>query len=177
MDSLYLKAKTETASKIPCIGYPLVLIRRVRRISSVPKHQPGRVIDIAAFQEKCQNCRALLRGYESFTSPSAAAYATGQPVAICAIILKALKPASLWGLLTPFQSPKRACCLLQEREGPVFPKENRVVCLYKLKHYCKELRDPEMLQTHSVMCHKSVLETHCKLCPGICVDYKTIQTC
>lgn len=121
MVSLYLKAKTETASEIPCIGYPLVVVRRLKRISSVPKHQPGRVIDISAFQEKCQNCRALLRGYESFTSPSAAAYATGEPVAICAIILKALKPASLWGPLTPFQSPKRACCLLQEREGPVFP--------------------------------------------------------
>lgn len=117
MDSLYLKSKAETA----CMGYPLVLVHRLRRISSVPEHQPGRVIDISAFQEKCQNCRALLRGYESFTSPSAAAYATGEPVAICAIILKALKPASLWGPLTPFQSPKRACCLPQEREGPVFP--------------------------------------------------------
>lgn len=121
MDSFCLKAKTETPSKTPCVGYPLALVRRLSRVSSVPKHQPGRVIDTSAFQEKCQNCRAFLRGYESFTSPSAAAYATGEPVAICAIILKALKPASLWRPLTPFQSPKRTCCLLQEREGPVFP--------------------------------------------------------
>lgn len=33
VDSFYLKAKTETASKIPCAGYPLVLVRRLRRIS------------------------------------------------------------------------------------------------------------------------------------------------
>ena len=67
-DSLYLKPKTETAPKIACIGYPSVLVHSLRRILSVPKHQPGRVIDISAFQEKRQNCRALLRGYESVTS-------------------------------------------------------------------------------------------------------------
>lgn len=115
-NSLYLKAKTETAPKIACIGYPSVLVHSLRRIPSAPKHQPGRVIDISAFREKCQNCRALPRGYESFTSPSAAAYATGDPVALCGIILKALNPAPLRGPLTPFESPKRACCLLQERE-------------------------------------------------------------
>lgn len=120
-DSLYLKAKTETAPKIACIGYPSVLVHSLRRIPSVPKHQPGRVIDISAFQEKCQNCRALLRGYESFTSPSAAAYATGDPAAICGIILKALNRTPLLGPLTPFESVKRACCLLQEREAPVSP--------------------------------------------------------
>lgn len=120
-DSLYLKAKTETAPKIACVGYPSVFVHSLRSIPSAPKHQSGRVIDIAAFQEKCQNCRALLRGCESFTSPSAAAYATGDPAAICGIILKALNTAPLQGPLTPFESPKRACCLLQEREAPVFP--------------------------------------------------------
>lgn len=120
-DSLYLKAKTETAPKIACVGYLLVLVHGLRRMPSALKHQPGRVIDISALQEKCQNCRALLGGYESFTSPSAAAYAAGDPVAICGIILKALNSAPLRGPLTPFESPKRARCLLQEREAPVFP--------------------------------------------------------
>jgi len=53
------------------------------------------MIDVSAFPEKCQNCRALLRGYESFASPPAAAYATSDPVAMCGVILKALNPAPL----------------------------------------------------------------------------------
>lgn len=86
---------TETLPKTACIGYPSVLVHSPRRVPSAPKHQPGMVIDISAFQEKCQNYRALLRAYESFTSPSAAAYAAGDPAAICGIILKALNPAPL----------------------------------------------------------------------------------
>lgn len=93
--SLYLKAKAATASRIACIGYPMVLVHSLRRINSLTKHQPGRVIDIFAFQEKCQNCRALLRGYESFASPPATTYATGDLVATRRFIPKALNPAPL----------------------------------------------------------------------------------
>lgn len=119
--SLYLKAKAETSPRIACIGYLSVLVRSRRRIPSVLQHQPGRVIDISASHDKCQSHRALLRGYESFTSPSAASYAAGDPVAICGIIPKALNPAPLRGPLTAFESVKRACCCLQERQAPFFP--------------------------------------------------------
>lgn len=119
--SLYLKAEAEISPKIACIGYLSVLVWSLRRIPSVLKHQPGRVIGISAFHDKCQSHRALLKGYESFTSPSAAAYAAGDPVAICGIIPKALNPAPFRGPLTAFESVKRACCWLQEREAPLFP--------------------------------------------------------
>lgn len=119
-DSLCLEAKIESGPRIACVGYPSVLVHSLRRILSAPKHQPGRMIDTSAFQEKCQNCRALHRGYKTFTSPSATAYAAGDPVAVYGIILKALNSAFLWATLSPFESPKRACCFLQEREA-LFP--------------------------------------------------------
>lgn len=118
--SLYMKVKAATASRIACISYPLVLVHSLRRISSVPEHQPGRVMTSLLFKRSVKIAEHCSE-YESFTSPSATTYATGDPVATCGFIPKALNPAPLWGPLTPFESPKRACCLLQKREAPVFP--------------------------------------------------------
>lgn len=48
--SLYLKVKAATASRIACVRYPSVLVHSLRRISSVPKHQPGRVMTSLLFK-------------------------------------------------------------------------------------------------------------------------------
>lgn len=120
-DSLCLKAKIESAPRITCIGYPLVLVHSLRRILSAPEHQPGRVIDASAFQEKHQNCKALHRGYESFTSPSAAAYATGDPVAVSGINLKALKPSFSLSAPHSFWKSQKGMLLPSGEGGSVSP--------------------------------------------------------